>query len=90
MKSVANRKVARRKLDNRRKPSKPPAPIEPTREYLTKRAICAKLDITLRTLETWIHDGNFPAPCRFTEQTLRWDAAEVKKFIEDSKSGVSV
>jgi len=90
MKSVANRKVARRKLDNRRKPSKPPAPIEPTREYLTKRAICAKLDITLRTLETWIHNGNFPAPCRFTGQTLRWDAVEVKEFIEDSKSRVPV
>ena len=62
-----------------------PLPVIPSGEYLTKRQVCEKFAITFRTLEQWVDKERFPAPYRFTGQTLRWRATEIEKFIEGSK-----
>jgi len=82
-----HRKHQKQNTTPKRRRSKSP-PIEPTGEFLSKRDICAKLHISQRTLEDWVEDGIFPPPHCFTKQTLRWESAQLQKFINEAKTQV--
>lgn len=49
---------------------------------LTKQEVGRLLSISRATIDRWVRENpDFPQPIRVTEQTIRWRASEVSRFI---------
>lgn len=49
---------------------------------LTKQEVGRLLSISRATIDRWVRENPaFPQPLRVTEQTIRWRASEVSRFI---------
>jgi predicted DNA-binding transcriptional regulator AlpA len=52
-------------------------------ELLDRRALQAKLKISLRTIDRMIKDGQLPQPIRLGKRALRWPSSEINQWIEE-------
>ena len=52
---------------------------DPSEALLTKSDVCAKLSISLRTLESLVKRGSFPPPVRIGKYVY-WSALAIQKW----------
>jgi predicted DNA-binding transcriptional regulator AlpA len=53
-------------------------------QFITSKGLTVALRVDARTLRAWVSAGKFPAPARFGPRVIRWDAAQVKNWIENN------
>ena len=52
-------------------------------ELLDRRALQAKLKISLRTIDRMIKDGQLPQPIRLGKRALRWPSNQINEWIQE-------
>tara|TARA_R100000315_G_C5138276_1_gene79071 strand:- start:56 stop:265 length:210 start_codon:yes stop_codon:yes gene_type:complete len=52
-------------------------------ELLDRRALQAKLKISLRTIDRMIRDGQLPEPIRLGKRALRWPSNQINEWIQE-------
>lgn len=52
-------------------------------QFLTPRAVCAKVALSRSTLDRLVNAGEFPAPIRLTERRLAFNAAAVEQWMAE-------
>ena len=55
-------------------------------KLLRKRDVAARLLISVRGLEKWVIEGNFPKPFNLGERVLVWDEADIDAWVASKKS----
>ncbi len=53
-------------------------------QFIDSKKLTAALCVDARTLRAWVSAGQFPAPARFGTRVIRWNAAQVKHWIENN------
>lgn len=52
-------------------------------QFLTPKAVCAKIALSRATLDRMVADGRFPKPLHLTERRLAYDAAAVEAWMQE-------
>ena len=52
-------------------------------QFLTPKAVCAKIALSRATLDRLVDAGKFPAPIRLTERRLAYNAAAVEEWMAE-------
>lgn len=52
-------------------------------QFLTPKAVCAKIALSRATLDRLVDAGKFPAPIRLTERRLAYNAAAVDDWMAE-------
>lgn len=50
-------------------------------QFLTPKAVCAKIALSRATLDRMVADGRFPKPLHLTERRLAYNAADVEAWM---------
>lgn len=50
-------------------------------QFLTPKAVCAKIALSRATLDRMVADGRFPKPLHLTERRLAYNAADVETWM---------
>jgi predicted DNA-binding transcriptional regulator AlpA len=58
-------------------------------QWLGFSDILEALGVTRRTLERWIHLGQFPAPLKFGGRVCRWRLETLQKFLADKEARIA-
>jgi len=51
-------------------------------QFLTPKAVCAKIAVSRATLDRLVQAGKFPQPIRITERRIAYDAAAVEQWMD--------
>jgi excisionase family DNA binding protein len=54
-------------------------------DLLTVREVAQRLALGTRTVWKWSRSGQLPAPIRLGNRTVRWRAAEIDRFVQESQ-----
>jgi predicted DNA-binding transcriptional regulator AlpA len=49
--------------------------------------VARRLDVGQKSIWRWLAAGRFPQPLRLTRHTVRWRAADVRRFAEEHLAG---
>ena len=52
-------------------------------QFLTPKAVCAKIALSRATLDRMVAAGEFPPPLRLTERRLAYNAVDVEAWMQD-------
>jgi prophage regulatory protein len=52
-------------------------------QFLTPKAVCAKVALSRATLDRLVGAGKFPTPIRLTERRLAYNAAAVEAWMSE-------
>jgi prophage regulatory protein len=52
-------------------------------QFLTPKAVCAKIALSRATLDRLVAAGRFPAPIRLTERRLVYEAQAVETWMRE-------
>jgi predicted DNA-binding transcriptional regulator AlpA len=55
-------------------------------QLLTRHDLAALLDVHFETVKRLEREGRLPAPIRISSKVIRYDKAEVQKFLQDATS----
>lgn len=55
-------------------------------KFLTLDEVAAIFGVTTFTVGRWVKRGDFPKPFRISRRYIRWDAADIERFVEQSKA----
>lgn len=58
-------------------------------QLLDQKTVCKHLQVTNRTIQRWIRDGNFPPPVRLSPRCLRWRVEDVETHLRQLQEGKS-
>lgn len=50
-------------------------------QFLTPKAVCAKIALSRTTLDRLVADGDFPAPIKLTQRRVAYNADAVEKWM---------
>lgn len=50
-------------------------------QFLTSKAVCAKIALSRATLDRMVAAGRFPKPIQLTERRLAYNAADVEAWM---------
>ncbi len=50
-------------------------------QFLTPKAVCAKIALSRATLDRMVASGRFPKPISLTERRLAYNAADVEAWM---------
>jgi excisionase family DNA binding protein len=65
----------------------PTSTAPPQPKYLSIREVATMLGVCPNTLRSWTKTGRFPAPLRVGGHLLRFDASQVRAFLESQQEG---
>ncbi|MCI0458978.1 MAG: helix-turn-helix domain-containing protein [Gemmataceae bacterium] len=63
-------------------PTAGPAAMRPHGELLTLPQCAQRLNISVRTLRSWIANGKFPAPLRLGAKFVRVESSTLDAFVD--------
>lgn len=52
-------------------------------QFLTPKAVCAKIALSRATLDRMVAAGRFPKPINLTERRLAYNAADVEAWMAE-------
>ena len=52
-------------------------------QFLTPKAVCAKIALSRATLDRMVQAGNFPSPIRLSPRRLAYNAAAVEDWMQE-------
>lgn len=52
-------------------------------QFLTPKAVCAKVALSRATLDRLVDAGKFPSPIKLTERRLAYNAADVERWMAE-------
>ncbi len=52
-------------------------------QFLTPKAVCAKIAVSRATLDRLVQSGDFPTPIKLTQRRLAYNAADVEQWMAE-------